>query len=545
MNSRTVRAMIELRRHRGTTVLRRASISLTAALAVPLVFGASPGRAQTLASMAALGDSLTVALRACAPNGPCPAQSWATGSDPAVDSHALRLGRLHPGFEAQNFAVSARKVADLNSGNAQAKKAVAAGVDYVAILIGTNDVCRESVAAMTAVSTFRGQFTQALTTLTNGLPNARIFVSSIPDPERLRELFRGNAAARAVWAQDGTCAVFLQDPESDAAEPSARREQAQARLSQFNRELAEACAQHPACIFDGYAVTNWDFGPEHITTDYFHFSTRGQAALAALTYPLSFPAPSGPGAPLPDAPVAPPSDEATPIAVPSGGATPVAPPSGDAAPVTPVSVDAARLPAKLKIRSARVRAGRLEALLSITGRATGTLRFEYFSAGVRKTFSIPLGAARVGEKNIKVQRSLVAAQRRSATGILTVDFAGGKRVHGDVLRSRAANRRSLLTRTALSFDRGRLRLAGTVAPEVSGVVRLRVIYAGADGIPREWRQNSKIASGRWTADVQLPAQAGSDPHAYLTTQFTGDQLARGGPHRGEQDGKSLGNLAAG
>jgi len=37
----------------------------------------------------------------------------------------------------------------------------------------------------------------------------------------------------------------------------------------------------------------------------------------------------------------------------------------------------------------------------------------------------------------------------------------------------------------------------------------------------------------------------ADPEAYLRIQFTGDGDARGGPYRGEQDGRLLANVPAG
>ncbi len=272
------------------------------ALSLALVLAGS-GEAEDLTTMAALGDSLTVALHAC-PAADCRASSWSTGTSAAVDSHLLRLRVGRPGLAASNYALSGRKVADLDR---QAAQAVAQGAQYVTILIGTNDVCRESLAAMTPVATFRAQFAQAMTRLHSGLPAAGIFVASIPDPERLREAFAANAKAQAVWAADGpqgTCGVFLQNPVSELAAVSQRRAAAHQRLLDLDRQLAEVCALNPRCVYDGGAVTAWRFAAGDVSTiDYFHLSAAGQAALAALTYPLAFPAP-GDNAPPParDAP---------------------------------------------------------------------------------------------------------------------------------------------------------------------------------------------------------------------------------------------------
>ncbi len=508
------------RQQRASTPLRLTLVAVVAVLGA-LAFGVAPGHAQTPRSMVALGDSTTVGLRACGVDAACPESSWATGSDPAIDSHATRLGRLTAGFSAQNVAVAGVRAEDLAR---QAAEAVAHSPEYVTILIGTEDVCSDNLRETTRPPLFRRQIALAMNALTRGAPNARIFLSSIPDPGRLRELFRSDATALATWAANGsagTCANFLQDANSDDPRHDVRRQVASNRLSELNFQLADVCAQHAKCVWDDYAVTNWDYDASHISTvDYFSFTREGQATLAALTFPRAFP-----GTALPP------------------GATATAP--GSLASGTTALSGALRFPAKLKVKSASIRSGKLNALLSITGRATGTLRVEYHAAGVRKTFNVPVGPAGAVEKNVKVAHTLSSAQRRASTGILTVTYVGNEQVHADLLRSRAANRASRLKRTTLSFSGARLKIAGTVAPQVSGVVRLRVTYAGANGALEEWLHNAKITRGRWSVDEQLPAAAGADVNAYLTMQFTGDRSARGGPHRGEQDGKGLSNLSAG
>jgi len=270
-----------------TRIVALTGAALGVLVVVLVLTGSRPPGPQV---MAALGDSLTIALRACSDDGSvdCRARSWSTGTSPAVDSHLLRLRRRGQQLAAYNLAVSARKVELLDG---QVRQAVARGADYVTILMGTNDVCREDLARMTPVATFRNQVSIAISTLAAGRPRARIFVASLPDPERLRELFASDARARAVWARDDTCAVFLRDPLSQRPPDRARRALAGGRRADFDRALADACAMHQRCVFDAGAVSGWDFGREHISAaDYFHFSTRGQAELAARTFRRAFPA---------------------------------------------------------------------------------------------------------------------------------------------------------------------------------------------------------------------------------------------------------------
>ena len=405
------------------TRARRALLAVGAVLAgvLALVLVLSSSEAQTGRSMSALGDSFTIAFRACsqAPNGVCPAASWATGVDPAVDSHLLRRQAQAPGLAGINFAVGGRKVSALKS---QAEQAVGAGSEYVTILIGTNDVCRETLADMTPVATFRSQFDAALDTLSSGLPAARVFVASIPDPERLRELFAGDATARAAWAADGphgTCGAFLEHPLSDLDADVQRRAAAHARVVDLNRQLAEVCADHAGCVYDGGALFDWDYGPQHITTtDYFHFNVAGQAGIAAVTYPIAFPAPAAPPPP-------------------GGGIT-----AGTAA-VTPSPsiATAQKLRAKLRVWSARIRDGRLRVLLGITGRATGSVKGSYRLADRRRTFKTGLGGSSRTFKTLRLRLRLTAAQRRARAGTVVIQYGGNKHVRSASVRARVARAR--------------------------------------------------------------------------------------------------------
>lgn len=398
------------------TRVRRALLAAVAALGgvLALVLVLSPSEAQPRRSMAALGDSFTVAFRACsqAPDAVCPAASWATGSDPAVNSHLLRRQAQAPGLAGINLAAGGRKVSDLRS---QAEQAVDAGSEYVTILIGTNDVCRETLADMTPVETFRSQFDAALDTLTGGLPSSLVFVASIPDPGRLREIFAGDATARAVWAADGphgTCGAFLENPLSELDADVQRRAAAHARIVDLNRQLAEVCAEHPGCVYDGGAVFDWDYGPQHVTTsDYFHFNVAGEAGLSAIIYPLAFP-------------TQPPAAAATPRVTPLPAASP-----------------ARKLKAKLKVYSATIRARRLSILLGITGRATGTVKGSYRLGGERRTFKTDLGGSQRRFKTLRLRLRPTAAQRRARAGTVVIEYGGNQDVRSASVSARVARAR--------------------------------------------------------------------------------------------------------
>lgn len=209
---------------------------------------------------------------------------------------------------------------------------------------------------------------------------------------------------------------------------------------------------------------------------------------------------------------------------------------------TLTTVSAPIYPAKLKVRRASIRDGALDALFSITGRSTGSLTVDYQAAGRFKRYVVDVGAAQEGEKQIQLLRQLEGDQRTRSTGILNVSYSGNDATQPESLRLRAANGRSRIQRSELEFADGRLKLSGTADERLRGLVRFRATYQQPDGSVAEWTGRSIVQRGQWSIDEQLPAQAGNDPNAYLTMQFTGDLDARGGPFRGEQDGKSLGSL---
>jgi lysophospholipase L1-like esterase len=155
----------------------------------------------------------------------------------------------------------------------------------VTILMGANDACASSEAAMTPVGVFRGQFEQAMATLAAGLPQARVYVVSIPDVYRLWLLFHEDPNAVLAWSLTRFCRSMLARPTSTAPEDEARRQRVRQRVMEYNGVLGEVCALYLRCHFDGNAVFDYPFGRGHVSRwDYFHPSLAGQRALASVTW---------------------------------------------------------------------------------------------------------------------------------------------------------------------------------------------------------------------------------------------------------------------
>ncbi len=282
---------------------------------------------------ASLGDSITRAFNthpAPAPGCPtfippgildCPKNSWSTGTDPAVNSQYQRIQAIDPGREpvAFNDAVSGARMIHLQG---QATAAVSQGADYVTILMGANDACRQTIALQTPTAIFRSQFQAAIDTIRDGLPKAYIQVVSIPDINQLHTLFTSpvpdpNAIIRwspGVLSATGTCQALLLSPLSSATLEVDRRAAFRAQVIAYNEVLADVCGAvtQNRCKYDGGAgfnasfttsdvanVTNTGslgfpipvFGPGAIpgsTADYFHPSKTGQALIAELSWANTF-----------------------------------------------------------------------------------------------------------------------------------------------------------------------------------------------------------------------------------------------------------------
>ena len=258
--------------------LRLALVAAVAALGIT-----ASAHAAYPTSIASTGDSITRAFNDCwFPYVDCPSASWSTGT--SSYSHYSRLRALSPAITGRNFnhAVTGADMADLYG---QMQGVIGRGAEYVTVLMGANDVCASSESGMTPVADFQAQFASAMASLTTALPNARVFVSSIPDVYQLFSLYRWDLGANSVWAVAGICQSMLANPWSNSSGDVARRARVRQRNIDYNVVLAQVCGFYTRCRFDSNAVFNTAFVRSDVTTrDYFHPSVNGQAKLAAVTW---------------------------------------------------------------------------------------------------------------------------------------------------------------------------------------------------------------------------------------------------------------------
>jgi lysophospholipase L1-like esterase len=240
-------------------------------------------------SIASTGDSITRAFNTCSfPFIDCPQNSWSTGSSSTVNSHYRRILAANAAISGRNFN-DAKTGARMNALGGQVTTVVSQGAQYVTILMGANDVCTSSVATMTPTATLESQLQTALTTLSSGLPNARIFVVSIPNVYHLWQVLHTNLSADLTWTLAGICQSLLANPTSTAPADVARRQQVYQRTVDDNAALARGCAAFIHCRFDGGAAFGLQFVQSDVSTrDYFHPSVSGQAKAAAVTWAATF-----------------------------------------------------------------------------------------------------------------------------------------------------------------------------------------------------------------------------------------------------------------
>lgn len=271
----------------GMSDVRRLLGAICAAVCLIIAIASTAANAAFPNSIAATGDSITRAFNTCAfPFTDCPANSWATGTEAAVNSFYLRILERNASIRG-NLVNHARSGAKMTNLPGQVTNVVSSRSEFVTIEMGANDVCTSSEETMTSVASFRTSFEGAMRTLRERLPSTRIAVGSIPNVYQLWSLLNPNRTAVSTWNSFSICQSMLRNPTSRTREDEERRLRVQRREVEFNGVLAAVCAEHANCQYDGGAGYAYRFEAAEVSTrDYFHPSVRGQATIAAIEFPL-------------------------------------------------------------------------------------------------------------------------------------------------------------------------------------------------------------------------------------------------------------------
>jgi hypothetical protein len=216
-----------------------------------------------------------------------PENSWATGTNPAVNSVYTRLLALNPAISghATNLAQDG---ATLSEFAGQVRRAIALNTapGLVIVQIGNDDMKCDGQDA-TRLGSFRTTFAASLQQLASAFPEARIFVvgQDLNFDGFVKTMMHLSAAARLMHASKGICSIFA--PQSAPAPGSvvpAHLTYLKQTLTGIDVQLAAACAKVARCTYDGDPSRHLTFTAADLTARYDHLSTSGLAKLAALEW---------------------------------------------------------------------------------------------------------------------------------------------------------------------------------------------------------------------------------------------------------------------
>ena len=211
-----------------------------------------------------------------------PANSWASGTNPAVDSIYSRILSANPAVRghAVNLAQDDAGIADLPG---QIGKAVALTPKPELVLVQIDGDVECDGKDQSRIADFGTQFSAALDSLRKGLPNARIFVVSSWGSFASYVTYLNGLTkdARLKHAGKSLC-QFVEAP-SGRVVPS-HVAYVQKTVYGYDKQLAAACAKVTSCRYDGGAAQRLTTTADDISVDQEHLTIQGQAKLAAAEW---------------------------------------------------------------------------------------------------------------------------------------------------------------------------------------------------------------------------------------------------------------------
>ena len=231
-------------------------------------------------SMAVLGHSNATGEDSdpAQPHAVIRANSWATGTNPAVNSIYLRILAKNPAIKGHNFNL-AQPSATVDALLLQARQAVTLKPKPELFLVQIMDADMVCPATHGDYATFRSKLITALGVLARGAPHSRIFVvSQWGSPTTYWKALR--PAQRQQFGGVGPCAFI--DPRGQLVPKEAAR--LQAIIHGYAAQLAAGCKRIPRCTYDGDAPGRQADKNEQWSEDLNHFSVKGAAAFAAVAW---------------------------------------------------------------------------------------------------------------------------------------------------------------------------------------------------------------------------------------------------------------------
>jgi hypothetical protein len=260
-----------------------AAAAASGAAATPLA-GAAPGYPS---SMAVLGHSNATGEDSdpAQPHVVIRANSWATGTNPAVNSVYLRILANNPAIKGHNVNL-AQPSATVDALLLQARQAVTLTPKPGLFLVQIMDADIVCPATHGDYATFRAKLITALGVLARGAPHAHIFVVSqwgspvtywqALSPAQRQQFVVGDQGG------GGTAPCAFIDPHGQLVPKEAAR--LDTIIHRYEAQLAAGCQRVARCTYDRGAFGRQIDQNQYISEDLNHFSIQGAAAAAAVAW---------------------------------------------------------------------------------------------------------------------------------------------------------------------------------------------------------------------------------------------------------------------
>jgi hypothetical protein len=210
-----------------------------------------------------------------------PANSWATGDNPEVESVYQRLLATHPALEGHNYngAVNGTDVfAHIDQAAAVMERSPLPDVVLVQT-IDNDEQCDGTDKEH--VTTFAEGLDDVITTVLDASEHSQVFlVSQWATVEEYGDAVERFPNAVAANSGTGPCAIF--DPEGKP--DRAGRKSLQAIVDMYWTTVERVCGRHPRCFTDHEVMKGMKVRPEMLNADYNHLSVAGHREYARLAW---------------------------------------------------------------------------------------------------------------------------------------------------------------------------------------------------------------------------------------------------------------------
>ena len=206
--------------------------------------------------------------------------SWATGTNPEVQSIYLRMLAADPAIEDHhaNLAISGSDVSSLLN---QAAQLIERDPPPALVFIETidNDMRCDGTDEAN-FDPYRSTLTEAIDTLVSGMPDVQVFIVSQWGTVATYDRVVFELSPEHLTG-DGPCDTV--DPATGEIVRS-KEKYLQGLVDEYWSIVTEVCGQYPNCRTDGGAMQDFVPAPEDFSPDLNHLSIAGLAKKAAIEW---------------------------------------------------------------------------------------------------------------------------------------------------------------------------------------------------------------------------------------------------------------------